>query len=141
MPRDASLDPSHLPSTALDFLAERHLATITTLRPDGSPHVVPVGFTWDDDAGVARVITGRGSAKARHAAAGCRAALCQVEGWRWLSVEGVARLVADPAAVADAEQRYARRYRTPRPNPERVVLEVAADRVMGLLERPATRPR
>lgn len=141
MPRDTRLDPAALPAAALEFLAERHLATLTTLRADGSPHVVPVGFTWDDAAGLARVITSRGSAKARHAAAGCRAALCQFEGWKWLSVEGTARLVDDPAAVADAEERYARRYRTPRPNPERVVLEVAVDRVLGLLDRPAPRPR
>ena len=31
----------------LAFLAERHLATLTTLRADGSPHVVPVGFSYD----------------------------------------------------------------------------------------------
>ena len=35
-----SLDPRELPSPALDFMRERHLATLTTLRKDGSPHVV-----------------------------------------------------------------------------------------------------
>ena len=35
------------PPMSLDFLTERHLATLTTLRRDGSPHVVPVGFTYD----------------------------------------------------------------------------------------------
>ena len=44
------LDPRDLPAEALTFLAERHLATLTTLRPDGSPHVVAVGFTWDAEA-------------------------------------------------------------------------------------------
>ena len=39
-----SLDPAALARDALDFLTERHLATLTTLRRDGSPHVVPVGF-------------------------------------------------------------------------------------------------
>ena len=43
-----ALDPAALSDDALAFLATRHLATLTTLRPDGSPHVVPVGFTWDD---------------------------------------------------------------------------------------------
>ncbi|WP_308249751.1 pyridoxamine 5'-phosphate oxidase family protein [Sphaerisporangium fuscum] len=33
------------------FLAEPHLATLTTLRPDGTPHVVAVRFTWDGAAG------------------------------------------------------------------------------------------
>ena len=40
-------DPAELGPPARAFLAERHLATFTTLRRDGSPHVVPVGFTWD----------------------------------------------------------------------------------------------
>jgi PPOX class probable F420-dependent enzyme len=133
------LDPSALPASALDFLRERHLATLTTLRPDGSPHVVPVGFTWDDDAGLARVITGGGSRKARNLDGGGRAAVCQVDGWRWISLEGPARVVREPEAVADAEQRYAERYRTPRENPTRVVLEIAVQRVLGLLTRPAPR--
>ncbi|CAN5181174.1 hypothetical protein BH24ACT1_BH24ACT1_05600 [soil metagenome] len=33
----------------LGFLGESHLATLTTLRADGTPHVVPVGFTFDPD--------------------------------------------------------------------------------------------
>ena len=133
------LDPADLPASALEFLRERHLATLTTLRPDGSPHVVPVGFTWDDDTGLARVITGGGSRKARNLDGGGRAAVCQVDGWRWLSLEGPARVVRDPQAVVDAERRYAERYRVPRVNPTRVVLEIAVERVLGLLSRPTPR--
>lgn len=134
MPRDAALDPRSLPAGALAFLSERHLATLTTLRPDGSPHVVPVGFTWDDDACVVRVITSRMSAKARNAASGCRAVVCQVDGRRWLSLEGSATVLDDPAAVADAERRYAARYRMPRPNPARVVVRIEVDAVLGGLQ-------
>jgi F420H(2)-dependent biliverdin reductase len=50
----------------LAFLTERHLATLTTLRADGTPHVVPVGVTYDAATRTARVITSGGSAKARH---------------------------------------------------------------------------
>jgi F420H(2)-dependent biliverdin reductase len=128
-----SFDPARLPETAVTFLTERHLATLTTLRPDGSPHVVPVGFSWDHEAGVARVITGGGSRKARNAEAGGPAVLCQVDGRRWLSLEGPVLVVRDPAGVLDAEQRYERRYRSPRPNPTRVVLEIKVDRVLGWL--------
>lgn len=130
-----ALHPRALPEAALAFLSERHLATLTTLRPDGSPHVVPVGFTWDPEAGVARVITSGTSLKARNAASG-RAVLCQVDGWRWLSLEGPVRVLTDAASVRDAERRYAVRYREPRVNPRRVVLEVTVDRVLGLVERP-----
>lgn len=58
--------PAKLDDDVLAFLRERHLSTLTTLRPDGSPHVVPVGFTWDEEALVARVITHRASRKVRH---------------------------------------------------------------------------
>ena len=123
--------PHDLGSPALSFLAERHLATLTTLRPDGSPHVVPVGFTYDPATALARVITSRTSAKARHARAGGRVALCQVDGRRWLTLEGTTVVRDDAACVADAERRYAERYRAPRENPTRVVLEISVDRVLG----------
>lgn len=125
------LDPADLGSEALEFLAERHLATLTTLRRDGSPHVVPVGFTWDAEAGVARVIASRGSAKVLQARAGRRAALSQVDGRRWLTLEGTTRVLEDTGAVRDAEDRYAVRYRRPRPNPQRVVVVLDVDRVLG----------
>ncbi|MFW5473115.1 PPOX class F420-dependent oxidoreductase [Knoellia sp. CPCC 206450] len=124
-------DPSALSDEAVDFLTERHLATLTTLRRDGSPHVVPVGFTWDAAAGVVRVITSGSSQKARNADRGGRAVVCQVEGRRWLALEGPARVLRDADAVADAVERYAVRYRQPRVNPERVVVEIAVDRVLG----------
>ena len=116
----------------LSFLTERHLATLTTLRTDGSPHVVPVGFTFDADTGTARVITSGASAKARHVREGrSRVAVCQVDGRRWLTLEGTAVIRDDRAAVADAEARYARRYRQPRENPARVVVEIMVDRILG----------
>ena len=126
-----ALDPAALPDDAVAFLTERHLATLTTLRSDGSPHVVAVGFTWDPGARLVRVITSRTSVKARNAARGGRAAVCQVDGRRWLTLEGPARLLDDEAAVREGERRYAARYRTPRENPERVVVAIAVDRVLG----------
>lgn len=124
-------DPADLSTASLAFLAERHLATLTTLRADGSPHVVPVGFTWDVEARLARVIASRSSAKVHQARAGRRAALAQVDGRRWVTLEGVTRVLEDPGSVRDAEQRYAGRYRVPRPNPQRVVVVLDVDRVLG----------
>jgi PPOX class probable F420-dependent enzyme len=123
--------PRDLTPAAVEFLTVRHLATLTTTRRDGSPHVTPVGFTWDTEALVARVITSRTSQKAVNAARGGRVALCQVEGRHWLTLEGTARVVDEPPAVADAVRRYAARYRQPRPNPQRVVVEIHVDRVLG----------
>jgi len=130
-------DPAALPPDVQDFLAERHLATLTTLRSDGTPHVVPVGFTWDDESALVRVITSGDSQKARNALRGGRAVVCQVDGRRWLSLEGDAAVLVHPEQVSEAERRYAGRYRTPRPNPARVVLQIQVDRVLGLVGTPA----
>jgi F420H(2)-dependent biliverdin reductase len=124
--------PADLGPDALAFLTERHLATLTTLRADGGPHVVPVGMTWDAATGTARVITSGTSAKARHVREGrARVAVCQVDGRRWLTLEGTAVVRDDAAAVREAEERYAARYRRPRENPARVVIEISVDRVLG----------
>jgi PPOX class probable F420-dependent enzyme len=128
---------TRLTSDALAFLTERHLAMLTTLRADNSPHVVAVGFTFDPKTHIARVITTGGSQKAINAERGV-AVLSQVDGARWLSLEGKASVNGEVDAVRDAELRYAQRYRTPRENPQRVVIEVQVERVLGssdLLDR------
>ena len=127
-----ALDPGALGAAELAFLTERHLATLTTLRPDGTPHVVAVGFTWDAESGLARVITNGTSRKVAHVRAGSpRAVVAQVDGRRWLSLEGVPSVSDDPERVAEAVRRYALRYRQPSDNPRRVVIEIAVDRVLG----------
>ena len=128
-----ALDPADLPPEALAFLAERHLATLTTFRPDGSPHVVPVGFSYDAEARLVRVITWAASKKARNVAArpGGRAVVSQVDGGRWLSLEGVATVTDEPECVAAAVAGYAARYRQPGERDDRVSIEIAVDRILG----------
>ena len=125
------MQPDDLPTTALEFLSEYHLASLTTLRGDGSPHVVPVGFSWDADEQLVRIITRSGSQKVRNAARGGRAAVSQVDGGRWLTLEGTVSVTDDADRVAEAERRYALRYRTPEPRQDRVAIEIAVDRVLG----------
>ncbi len=125
-------DPTDLTPDAQDFLADRHLASLTTLRRDGTPHVVAVGFTWDPERSLVRVITNGGSQKALNAERGGYAAVTQVDGPRWLTLEGKARVSSDPGDVAEAVTRYAGRYRQPRENPTRVVIEISVGRVMGV---------
>jgi len=152
----------HLTPEQHVFVTERHVATLTTLRPDGTPHVVPVAFTWDAATGVAWMTSEEGSAKVRNVEAaqgegpvgaapagtgaagdgavaagpvatgtGARGALCQVSGGRWLTLEGELTVSRDPAVIADAELRYAVRYGPLDPDPRRVVLNLAVDRVLG----------
>lgn len=51
------MKPSEITPEMVQFLRDRHLATLTTLRQDGSPHVVAVGFSYDVEQQRARVIT------------------------------------------------------------------------------------
>lgn len=126
-----SLDPADLPTSTLEFLAEYHLASLTTLRADGSPHVVPVGFSYDPDEQLVRIITFEGSQKVMNARRGGRAAVSQVDGGRWLTLEGTITATTDPERVAAAVAGYAARYRQPGEREDRVALEITVDRILG----------
>ncbi|MFI1885398.1 pyridoxamine 5'-phosphate oxidase family protein [Streptomyces jumonjinensis] len=132
-----ALDMSSLSPEYLAFWREYHLCTLTTQRPDGSPHVVPVGVTFDPGTGFARIITNKGSRKVANIlqsadAGGARVAVCQVDRGRWATLEGRARVRTEAETVADAVGRYAERYgRMPAPNPDRVVIEIAVTRALG----------
>lgn len=121
------------PESFAAFWAERHLCMLATPRRDGSIHQVPVGATWDAEAGLVRIIASGDSVKARmlRARPGTRVSISQVEGRWWSTVEGAATVSDDPDRVADAVARYAERYRAPRENPQRVVLEIVAERFLG----------
>jgi PPOX class probable F420-dependent enzyme len=115
------------------FWQERRVCFLSTPRADGTPHLVPVGVTYDHATRTARIITGRGTAKVRNVERAGRpvVAVSQVDGRRWSTLEGTATVRDDAEAVRDAEARYAARYRQPRENPERVVVEIAVRRFLG----------
>lgn len=132
---------ARLSPDGLAFVTDRHLATLSTIAPDGSIHVVAVGFTVEQrDSGelIARIITSGPSQKVRNVERGVIATIGQVEGARWLSLAGKAEILRDPESVADAVERYAARYRQPQPNPLRVVIAITVTKVLGsagLLEK------
>ena len=101
------------------------------MRADGSPHVVPVGFSYDNDAQVVRIITFASSLKYKNALRGGRAVVSQVDGGRWLTLEGSVSGTDDAVRVAAAVNGYAARYRQPGEREDRVAIEIAVDRIMG----------
>jgi hypothetical protein len=57
--------------------------------------------------------------------------VCQVDGGRWLSLEGPVRLVSDPDEVRAGVEGYAARYRQPKERDDRVVIEIDVERILG----------
>lgn len=122
-------DDTLLSAEGLAFVTERHLATLSTMGADGRIHVVAVGFSYRD--GIARVITGGGSRKVANIRADSRATLSQVDGIRWLTLQGTATIEEEPEQVRLGVDLYSLRYRQPRENPERVVIALQVEKVMG----------
>ena len=116
-----------------EFWTERHLCVLSTVRADGTVHATPVGAMLDVEAGVVRVICSGTSYKARtiRQLGEAAVAVTQVDGRRWSTIEGRAVVSDNPERVRDAERRYAKRYKEPRPNPQRVVIEIAITKVLG----------
>lgn len=121
--------PDQLTGDELAFLAQRHLGTLTTLRADGTPHVVAIAFTYDD--GAISIISSDGTQKVRNVEERSRAVVCQVDGRRWLALEGDAEVLRSPDDVTEGERLFETRYRPVSENPRRVVIRFRVDRVLG----------
>ena len=125
------MSPENITPEIIAFLAERHLASLTTLRKDGSPHVVPVGFSFDASCNEVRIITFAGSQKVKNAEHGGRAVVSQVDKGRWLSLEGSVRATTNAAEVAQAVAGYTARYQAPKERVDRVAIIIAVDKILG----------
>lgn len=123
--------PADLDDADFEFLAERHVGTLTTLRGDGTPHVVAIAFGYDPTEGRVRVICGDGGQKVVNVDRTPWAVVTQVDGPRWLSLEGPARVVRDGDRVARAVAAFEARYRPASERPDRVAIEIDVERILG----------
>ncbi len=132
-------DLDNLHPDTMPFLDEFHVGLLSTTRPDGTLHVVGVGFTYDPVSRLAWSIGGRASVKVRNITSGSRGAFSQVEGSRWLTLEGPARIVDDADGVEEAHRRYRLRYPGHgTTDPHRVGIVVEVQRLMGIpMRRPS----
>lgn len=131
VPTDSTNPPlARLTASALQFVTDRHLAILSTLSSGGAPiHSVPVGFTVE--SGTLRIITSDGTQKVRNVERGGHATVAQVDGATWISFAGPTNINRNPDAVAHAVALYSARYRPPRANPTRVVIEMTIAKILG----------
>ena len=127
MPRSTE----HLTESEHEFLVESHLGTLTTMRADGTPHVVAIAFTYEAEDGTVSIICGDGTQKVRNIERTGRAAVCQLDGPRWLTLEGPAQVVRDAPGIAGAVSAFEARFRPARENPTRVAIRIEVDRILG----------
>ncbi len=83
----------------------RHTCWLTTINPDGSPHVTGVGALWVD--GAFWFETGKTTRKGRNLARDPRCVISVASDEFDLVVEGEAHQVTDPDVVADLARRWA----------------------------------
>lgn len=83
---------------------DRHTCWLTTINPDGSPHVTGVGALWAD--GAFWFETGEQTRKARNLARDPRCALSVAIDDFDLVVEGTGRQIKDPPTVAAMAARW-----------------------------------
>jgi len=84
---------------------DRHTCWLSTINPDGSPHVTALGALWGD--GAFWFTTGARSRKGRNLARDPRCSMSVATQEFDLVVDGTATRITDPAAVADMARRWA----------------------------------
>jgi hypothetical protein len=84
---------------------ERHTFWLTTLNPDGSPHITAIGALWLNSAFWFE--TGERSRKGRNLARDPRCVLSVSTDKFDLVVEGTAEQITEPVAVAELAARWA----------------------------------
>ncbi|UED86460.1 pyridoxamine 5'-phosphate oxidase family protein [Streptomyces profundus] len=99
-------------ATALRALAEAEIFWLSTVRPDGRPHVTPLLAIWQD--GRAWFTTGPGERKAKNLAANPEVVLTTgrdtLHQGLDLSIEGRARRSTDAEALRRLADAYAAKY-------------------------------
>jgi PPOX class probable F420-dependent enzyme len=137
---------SLIPEAFHDLLASDAVATLATLRADGTPHLTPV---WIDvDEGDLLVNARDDRFKAAHMRQRPDVAVCVVDPrnpYRYLSVTGVVESVSEDGAAGHMDslaRRYLRRHRYPwaMPGDRRLLFRIRPTRVItdgGEVEVPA----
>jgi PPOX class probable F420-dependent enzyme len=90
------------------FLEEKRFAVVGSKNPDGSPHLAVMWYFLDGDELV--VNSAQGRVKDRNLAADPRMSVLVEDGYRWIRVDGRARIEHDQTITHADIRRLAARY-------------------------------
>lgn len=121
------------------FVTRPRIARLASVRADGSPHVAPVWYRFEDGAFL--ILTDRGSQKHRNVERDPRVVLCIDDDrppYHTVVVRGRAAVGEPPdeswreaMAIHYLGEEAGRRYVRENPNPDNVLLRIVAERVIG----------
>ena len=99
---------SELTPAQRKFLGEKRFAVVGSRNPDGSPHLVVTWYLVDGDDILVNSAEGR--VKDRNLAADPRMSVLVEDGYRWVRVDGSARIEHDQGITHADIRRLAARY-------------------------------
>jgi PPOX class probable F420-dependent enzyme len=99
---------SKLTPTQRAFLEEKRFAVVGSKNPDGSPHLAVMWYLLDGEDIV--VNSAQGRIKDRNLAADPRMSVLVEDGYRWLRIDGRARIEHDQSIAHEDIRRLAARY-------------------------------
>jgi len=118
---------------ANDRIAKSHQYWVATVRPDGSPHVMPVWGVWLQN--VFYFSTGRQTRKARYLVSNPRCVICSEDSAEAVIMEGLARQLADHRKMAEVAKVYQKKYKVDVSAMGSPIYRVQPRVVFGLLEK------
>ena len=115
-------------------LQSSHNYYVMTVRPDATPHAMPVWGIWVD--GRFYFSTGAQSVKARNLAANTSCVICTEKAAEAVVVEGTASPVVDAARIAELSPSYSKKYKSFELDPKMgPIFEVRPSVAFGLREK------
>jgi PPOX class probable F420-dependent enzyme len=116
------------------FLSEPRFAVTSTIAADGMPHQTVTWFAVDGDALVLNIPSG--SAKHRHLQCDPRVSVCIEDGYRFVTISGVATFDDDPTSAKAAYDLLGRRYQGTFTQRAQIDPATMDPKVMAMLSRP-----
>ncbi|HEX8918833.1 MAG TPA: PPOX class F420-dependent oxidoreductase [Chloroflexota bacterium] len=93
----------HLDDEVRRFLEEPRIAVLATVNPDGAPQLSAIWYELQEE--VILMNTRRGRLKDRNLRRDARCSLCVEDGYRYVTIRGIAQLI-DDQEVAQADIKH-----------------------------------
>src|SRR5277367_6057008 len=118
---------------AADRMGKSHQYWVATVRPDGSPHVMPVWGVWVENAFY--FSTGAKTRKARNLTTNPRCVICSEDSEEAVIVEGMASEMTYPKKLASVVKAYKKKYKVDISAMDSPIYCVRPGVVFGLYEK------